>query len=97
MVWYLIHINLFNELLVNLIKPLLRTANSEISWNNVEKLLSSMKIHIPKHINFAPDSFMYKTFFSPILYNCFVPSGKALGFSEQRDGEKKQAWNLRKN
>ena len=27
-----------------------------------------MKIHIPKHINFAPDSFMYKTFFFPILY-----------------------------
>lgn len=49
-----------------------------------------MKIHIPKHINFAPDSYMYKTFFFlPILYNCFVPSGKALGFSEQRDGKKK--------
>ena len=51
-----------------------------------------MKIHIPKHINFAPDSYMYKTFFFlPILYNCFVPSGKALGFSEQRDGKKKNA------
>ena len=56
-----------------------------------------MKIHIPKHINFAPDSYMYKAFFFPILYNCFVPSGKALGFSEQRDGKKEQAWNLRKN
>lgn len=45
---------------MNLIKPLLRTTNSEVNWKCVGKLLSSVKIGVTKY--FTSDSFMYKTY-----------------------------------
>ena len=48
-----------------------------------------MKIHIPKHINFAPDSYMYKTFFFfPFCIIALFLLGRPLVFLSREMGKK---------
>lgn len=47
-----------------------------------------MKTHIPKHINFATDSFMYKTFFFQFYIIASFLLGRPLVFLSREVGKK---------